>query len=64
MQGVDAKAVFDVRQGQALPAEQAGIWDATEVLKTAVSTAIAGAALALTTDVIIHHKRPKTVLEP
>jgi chaperonin GroEL (HSP60 family) len=43
---------------------QAGIWDAVAVLKTAVHSAIASAALALTTDVLVHHRTPPQVMQP
>jgi len=57
-------SVFDVLNGRFVDAHQAGIWDAVAVLKVAVRTAIASAAMALTTDVIVHHKKPKTATEP
>jgi chaperonin GroEL (HSP60 family) len=37
---------------------EAGIFDAAPVLKGALRAAIAGAALALTTEAIIHRKNP------
>ncbi|MFQ6102615.1 MAG: TCP-1/cpn60 chaperonin family protein [Anaerolineae bacterium] len=55
---------FDVRSREVVDMAVAGIWDATTVVKTAVRSAIAGAALALTTDVVVHHKEPKKSLEP
>jgi chaperonin GroEL len=42
----------------------AGIQDSTLVLNKALEVAITGAAMALTTDVIIHHSRPKESIEP
>jgi chaperonin GroEL len=48
---------FDVTSGQVVDVMQVGIWDAATVQKTAVSTAIAGAAQALTVDVMVHHRR-------
>lgn len=55
---------FDVRCGQIVDMTQAGIWDAVAVLKTAVHSAIASAALALTTDVLVHHRTPPQVMQP
>jgi chaperonin GroEL len=43
---------------------QAGILDSVVVLKKALETAVSGAAMALTTDVIVHHRKPKESLEP
>jgi chaperonin GroEL len=48
---------FDVTSGQVLDVMQAGIWDAAIVQKSAAYAAIASAALALTVDVLIHHKQ-------
>jgi chaperonin GroEL (HSP60 family) len=37
---------------------QAGIFDAASVVKAAVFSAVHGAALALTVDVMVHRKNP------
>jgi chaperonin GroEL len=50
---------FDVVSEQTVDMAQAGIFDVATVLKSAVHSAIAGAALALTTDVLVHHKKPE-----
>jgi len=55
---------FDVRSGQIVDMAQAGIWDAAAVLKAAVRGAVASAALALTTDVLVHHREPQESMEP
>ena len=55
---------FDVLSRQVVDMAEAGIWDAAAVLKAAVRGAVAGAALALTTDVLIHHKEPPQSVEP
>jgi chaperonin GroEL len=55
---------FDVRSREVVDMAQAGIWDAAAVLKTAVHSAVSGAALALTTDVLVHHKKPQQATEP
>jgi chaperonin GroEL len=43
---------------------QSGILDSTFVLQKAVEIAVSGAAVALTTDVIVHHRSPVESLEP
>ncbi len=55
---------FDVRCGKVVDMKQAGIWDAAAVLKAAVHSAVSGAALALTTDVLVHHKRLMVSFQP
>ena len=55
---------FDARSCQLVDMQQAGILDSVRVLKKAVEIAVSGAAMALTTDVIVHHSEPKESLEP
>jgi chaperonin GroEL len=47
---------FDVTREQVVDMAEAGIYDATSVLKLAVFSAVASAGLALTVDVLIHRK--------
>jgi chaperonin GroEL (HSP60 family) len=54
---------FDVRSGQVAHMAQAGIFDAASVQQEAVHSAVAGAALALTVDVLVHHKQPQQSLD-
>jgi chaperonin GroEL len=49
---------FDVRDGQVIDMAKAGIYDVASVQRAAVRSAVASAALALTVDVLIHHKTP------
>lgn len=49
---------FDILNQKVVKMSEAGIFDAVSVVKGAVRCAIAGAALALTTDVIIHRRNP------
>jgi chaperonin GroEL len=49
---------FDVRSGEVVDALQAGILDSTGVVSAGVQSAIRGAALALTVDVLIHRTKP------
>jgi chaperonin GroEL len=55
---------FDVTSGEVVNMVEAGIWDSAAVVKAAVEVAVSGAALALTTDVLIHHKTPQQAVEP
>jgi len=55
---------FDVRSEQVVDMAQAGIFDVATVLKAAIHGAVAGAGLALTTDVLVHHKKRVRVREP
>lgn len=55
---------FDVRSGQVVNMTEAGIWDAAAVVRAAVRGTISGAALALTTDVLVHHKTRVQAIEP
>jgi chaperonin GroEL len=54
---------FDVLAGDIVDLRQAGIVDVVTVLQAALRTAISTAALALTTDVLIHAARPQQSLE-
>ena len=49
---------FDVLRHQVVDMAQAGIFDAASVVKAAVFSAVHGAALALTVDVMVHRKNP------
>ena len=62
--GQDPGHGIDVRSGQVVDVAQAGIWDSAAVLRTVVAVAVSGAALALTTDVMIHRKNPEKSMEP
>jgi chaperonin GroEL len=50
--------------GQIVQMQEAGILDAAGVLREALRTAVSGAIMALTTDVIVHKRRPETSMEP
>jgi chaperonin GroEL len=51
----DAGYGFDVRSGEVADMAEIGIFDAAHVVKSAVHSAVGGAALALTVDVLVHH---------
>lgn len=55
---------FDVISGEVVNMIEAGIWDSAAVVKAAVEVAVSGAALALTTDVLVHRKTPPQAVEP
>jgi chaperonin GroEL len=49
---------FDVIRGRAVDMAQAGLYDAASVVKAAVHSAIHGAALVLTVEILVHKKNP------
>ncbi len=53
---------FDVLSGRMTNMAEAGIYDVASVQKAAISGAVTTAALALTVDVLVHHKKPEEVL--
>jgi chaperonin GroEL len=55
---------FDALTGQVVSLAEAGILDVASVHKTSIRRAVVGAALALTVEVLVHHKNPPTDLEP
>ena len=57
-------AGFDARSGQIADMGCAGIVDSAGVIISAVHQAIASAALALTVDVLVHHRSPTTAIDP
>ncbi len=52
---------FDVVTGQPADMIGAGIFESAAVVKAAVRSAISSGALALTIDVLVHHKKPELV---
>jgi len=59
---VDPGVGFDVIAGQVTNMAAAGILDITTVVKTAARAAISSAAMALTTDVMVHRATPPEAL--
>jgi len=55
---------FDARTGQMVDVWQEGILDPAAVLQAAVNVAVSGAAMALTTEVLVHRRRSPKALEP
>jgi len=54
---------FDVRSGQVVDVAQAGIFDSAGVQRQVIHSAVGGAALALTVDVLVHHKQPPQAMD-
>ena len=57
IKAIELKSAFDVRTGNIVNAESSGIMDVVSVLQSACRTAVTTAALALTTDVLIHRRQ-------
>ncbi len=55
---------FDVRTGELACMHEAGILDSALVLQKALEIAVSGAAMALTTETIVHHRNPTESIEP
>jgi chaperonin GroEL len=55
---------FDATCGQIVDMRQHGIQDALLIMEKALSVAVSGASMALTTDVIVHHQKPIECVEP
>jgi chaperonin GroEL len=54
---------YDIFRKQAVPVSQITVLDSASVVQAAAYRSITAAALLLTVDVLIHHKKPETVLE-
>ena len=55
---------FDVLAGEVVDLQDAGILDCATVIKRSTRNAIATAALALTIDVLVHHRAPELIGVP
>ncbi len=55
---------FDVRRQAVVAVDQAGLYDSAGTIREAVYGAVKSAALALTVDVLVHHKKPALSTEP
>jgi chaperonin GroEL len=55
---------YDALTDQIVDAHAAGVLDVTDVLVAALETASSGALMALSTDTIVYHRKPKESLEP
>ena len=52
-----------MRSRQVIDMAKAGVYDVASVQTAAVRSGIAGAALTLTVDVMVHHKKPKESMD-
>lgn len=55
---------YDALSQQVVDAATAGIFDATDVLAKVLQIAASGAMMALSTDAIVYHKKPKEEMKP
>ncbi len=55
---------LDATTGQIVDMRDAGILDAVTVLEKALEIAVSGAAMTLTTDIIVHHSQPVESVNP
>jgi chaperonin GroEL len=55
---------FDVRRGEVANMIEAGILDSAEVTERAVRVAGSLAAMTITTDVVVHHRKPQVSTNP
>ncbi len=55
---------FDAMSGKVVDAFQTGILDVTDVIAQMVHIAASGAMMALSTDAIVYHRKPKESLQP
>ena len=57
-------AGFDARNGRIVNMREARIFDSADTLCRALEIAVSGAVMALTTDVIVHHRNPLESIDP
>ncbi len=57
-------ATFDVLSGQVVDGWDAGLLDVARILDLVLESGVSGAAMALSTDAIVYHRRPKESLDP
>ena len=55
---------FDVKTGKVVRLDETGILDPASLVKTVAFSAISSAALALTVDVLVHHRKPEKAALP
>ena len=64
LDGAPAGTGIDARSGESCDMLQAGILDVASVIEAALHKAVSSAALALTIDVLLHHKTPPATYTP
>jgi chaperonin GroEL len=55
---------FDVHAKKVVDVVAAGIFDVAAVQRAAIHSAVSSAAMALTIDVVVHHKEPEQAMQP
>ena len=60
----DVKATYNALSQQVVCSQESGILDATDVLAKVLHIASSGAMMALSTDAIVYHKKPKEEMTP
>ena len=55
---------FDVLAKEVVNVAEAGIFDVAAVQRAAIHSAVSSAAMALTVDVVVHHKEPEQSMQP
>ncbi len=64
LEGMPRGHGIDIRSGALVDVIEAGIIDVASVLEAALGSAVKGAALALTIDVLLHHAQPESTYAP
>ncbi len=64
LEGMPRGHGIDIRSGALVDVIEAGIIDVASVLEAALGSAVKGAALALTIDVLLHHAQPQSTYAP
>jgi chaperonin GroEL len=57
-------ATYDAMRHQVVDAFTSGVLDVTDVIAQMLHIAASGAMMALSTDVIVYHRKPKESLQP
>lgn len=60
----DCTATYDAMQGHVVDAFATGVLDVADVVSQMVHIAASGAMMALSTDAIVYHRKPKESLQP
>lgn len=55
---------YDILRQQSVPMIRAGLVDCAATIRGAVHSAVSGAALAITTEVLVHHRKPRLDYNP
>jgi chaperonin GroEL len=64
LQTAGAPAAFDAIAATVVDAHAQGLLDATDIVLSILNTAVSGATMALSTDTIVYHRKPKQSTTP